>query len=83
MKPLSGDFARDLASALKAMTGTQWQVTASDEEAEPTLLDQEKADKEKLRQSVLEAPLVAAAFDAFPGAELAGYSLEDDDKRSG
>ncbi|TMJ12800.1 MAG: DNA polymerase III subunit gamma/tau [Alphaproteobacteria bacterium] len=83
VKPLSGDFARDLASALKAMTGTQWQVTASDEEAEPTLLDQEKADKEKLRQSVLEAPLVAAAFDAFPGAELAGYSLEDDDKRSG
>ncbi|MEA3004363.1 MAG: polymerase subunit gamma/tau, partial [Sphingomonadales bacterium] len=76
-KPLSGDFTRDLAAALKGMTGTQWQVRASDEAAEPSLLDQEKAAAEALRQSVLEAPLVQAALEAFPGAELAGFSTDE------
>jgi DNA polymerase-3 subunit gamma/tau len=76
-KPLSSDFTRDLAGVLKALTGTSWSILASNEEAEPTLLDQEKSEAERLRQSVLDAPLVRAAFEAFPGAELAGYSLDD------
>ena len=29
------------------------------------------------RQSVLDSPLVRAAFDAFPGAELTGYTLDE------
>jgi DNA polymerase-3 subunit gamma/tau len=77
VKPLSGDLTREVAAALKTLTGTVWQVRASDEAAEPTLLDQEKAEAERLRQSVLEAPLVRAALDAFPGAELADYTIED------
>ena len=84
LKPLGGDFVRDLAAALKSLTGAAWQVKAaegsSDETAEPSLLEQEKAEAERLRQEVLEAPLVQAAFEAFPDAELAGYSV--DDKRS-
>ena len=77
VKPLSGDFARDLAAALKALTGTNWTVGASDGEAEPSLLEQEKAAAARLRQSVLDAPMVKAAFEAFPDAELAGYTLND------
>ena len=80
LKPLAGDLARDLASALKALTGAPWQVRVAEEEAQPSLLDQEKADKERLRQEVLNSPLVQAAFEAFPEAELAGYTI--DDKRS-
>ena len=63
--------------ALKALTGTAWQVRASDEPAAPSLLDQEKAAAERLRQEVLEAPLVKAAFEAFPEAELAGFRLDE------
>ena len=40
----------------------------------PTLLEQEKSEAERLRQAVLDSPLVKAAFDAFPDAELAGYT---------
>jgi len=77
VKPLPGDFIRELGAALKAMTGTLWQVRASDEAAQPSLLDQEKEGAEALRQGVLESPLVKAAFEAFPEAELAGYRLDE------
>ena len=82
-KPMAGDFLRDLAGALKSLTGAPWQVRSageSDGPAEPTLLEQEKAEAERLRQDVLESPVVQAAFEAFPDAELAGYTI--DDKRS-
>ena len=77
-KPLAADFLRDLGVALKATTGTAWQVRASDEAAAPSLLDQEKAAAERLRQEVLDAPLVKAAFEAFPEAELAGFRLDEE-----
>ena len=76
-KPLAGDIARDLAVALKGLTGTSWMVQITDGPAEPSLLEQEKAAAEKVRQSVLETPLVQAAMEAFPGAELESYSLND------
>ena len=76
-KPLSGDLTRDLGAALKALTGTVWTVQASDGPAEPSLLEQEKAGEEELRQSVLASPMVKAAFEAFPDAELTGYTLND------
>ena len=77
VKPLAADFLRDLAGALKSLTGTAWQVRASDEPAAPSLLDQEKEAAERLRQEVLDAPLVKAAFEAFPEAELAGFRLDE------
>jgi DNA polymerase-3 subunit gamma/tau len=81
LKPLPGDFPRDAAAVLKALTGASWRVAASDGEAEPSLLEQEKASAEMLRARVLDSPLVKAAFDAFPGAELAVYPI--DEQRSG
>jgi DNA polymerase-3 subunit gamma/tau len=75
-KPLPGEFLRDLGAALKAVTGATWQVSASDAEAEPSLLDQEKEGAEKLRQQVLDTPIVQAALEAFPEAELAGYRID-------
>jgi DNA polymerase-3 subunit gamma/tau len=76
-KPLSGTFAREVADALKDMTGTVWQVRASDEEAAPSLLDQEREAAERLRLEVLETPLVKAAFEAFPDAELVGFGPDE------
>jgi len=79
-KPLSGDFVRDLAGALKAATGATWQVRAVDAPAAPSLLEQDKAAADRLRQDVLDSPAVKAAFESFPDAELVGFAL--DDKRS-
>src|SRR3546814_11162259 len=76
-KQLAADFARDLAASLKALTGTNWTVEASEGEAEPHLLEQEKSAADELRQPVLDTPIVTAAFEAFPVAELADYTLTD------
>jgi DNA polymerase-3 subunit gamma/tau len=76
-KPLAGDVLRDLAAGLKSLTGAVWQVSVSDGPAEPSLLDQEKAKAEELRQSVLASPVVRAAFDAFPDAELTHFDVNE------
>jgi DNA polymerase-3 subunit gamma/tau len=70
MRPLGGDWPRDLALALKAATGTTWQVSLSDTSGEPSLLDQEKIAEERVRADVLADPNVRAVMDAFPGSEL-------------
>ena len=57
-KPLGGDWPRDLALALKSATSTAWQVSLSDEAGEPSLLDQEKMAKERVRAEVLADPNV-------------------------
>ncbi|WP_129792655.1 DNA polymerase III subunit gamma/tau [Sphingosinicella sp. CPCC 101087] len=77
LKPMAGDFARDLAAALKSISGDVWQVRVADEACEPSLLEQEKAESERLRQQVLDSPLIKAAFEAFPDAELAGYTIDE------
>ena len=76
-KPLSGDFTRTLGAALKSLTGLVWTVAVSDAEAAPSLLDQEKAEAERERQDVLASPMVKAAFNNFPEAELIGYALDE------
>ena len=73
VRPL-GDLPRDLGVALLAVTGTRWQIELSDEAAEPTLLEQEEARGERVKQEILDSPMVKAAFEAFPDAELAGYT---------
>ncbi|QIL02487.1 DNA polymerase III subunit gamma/tau [Sphingomonas sinipercae] len=74
LRPLGTDWPRDLAAALKAITGQTWTVSIADEAAEPSLLEQEKMAEERVRNDVLQDPAVRAAFDAFPEAELESYS---------
>jgi DNA polymerase-3 subunit gamma/tau len=76
-KALPAEFVRELAAALSGQTGATWQVTIADGEAEPSLREQERMAGDRERQEVLNSPLVTAAFEAFPGAELAGYTLDD------
>jgi DNA polymerase-3 subunit gamma/tau len=68
---------RDLVAALKEATGQAWIVRTEDSGGEPTQQEQVIAAKKATEQSVLETPLVKAAMEAFPGAELAGYSLDE------
>jgi len=70
LRPLGTNFARDLADALKQISGSAWQVALSDGEAEPSLLQQEQMSEERARAAVLADPNVAAVLSAFPGATL-------------
>ena len=72
-RPLGADWPRELATALKSLTGTAWQVTLSDDAGAPSLLDQEKMAAEKIRAEVLSDPLVQAVTAAFPDAELESF----------
>ena len=76
VRPLGGDWPRSLALELKALTGTSWQVLLSDDAGEPSLLDQEKIAKERVRAEVLADPNVRAVMDAFPDAALESYSTK-------
>lgn len=73
VKPMASEFTRELAVALKTITGVTWEVASTDGEAEPTLLEQEHMRERAARDAILEMPLVKAAFDAFPEAELLEY----------
>jgi DNA polymerase-3 subunit gamma/tau len=74
MRPMGTDWPRDLANALKDVTGKAWQVSLSDEPGEPSLLDQEKMAEERVRSDVLADPSVRAAFEAFPDATLESFA---------
>jgi DNA polymerase-3 subunit gamma/tau len=75
LRPLGGDWTRELAAALKSLTGTSWEVSLSDEQGDPSLLDQEKMAEERVRADVLADPNVRAVMDAFPDAELESFSV--------
>jgi DNA polymerase-3 subunit gamma/tau len=74
---LVADTLAKLRLGLSNIFQEKWRVELSDGEAQPTIGEQEKAAEAAVRQSVLETPLVKAAFEAFPGAELASYSLDE------
>ncbi|WOK36653.1 DNA polymerase III subunit gamma/tau [Sphingomonas sp. C3-2] len=72
-KPMASEFNRDLAVALKAITGVTWEVASPDEEAEPTLLEQEHMRERAARDAIMATPLVQAVLKEFPDAELLEY----------
>ena len=74
LKPLGGDWARELGALLKGLTGGVWRVSLSDDAGEPSLLEQEKIAEQRVRADVLADPGVRALTDAFPDAELESFS---------
>ncbi|MET0362109.1 MAG: DNA polymerase III subunit gamma/tau [Sphingobium sp.] len=72
MRPLSASFGRDLGDALKALTGHGWTVRLSDGNAQPTLLEQERAAQQAREDAVWSSPVGQAIRENFPDAELAG-----------
>jgi len=66
---------RKIADALKQETGQEWTINQGQGEAQPSLVEQEQQARDAERQAILDAPMVRAAFEAFPDAIL----LEDDD----
>jgi DNA polymerase-3 subunit gamma/tau len=70
-------FLRTLREATDAIFGRKWQVALSDGAAQPTLREREQAAGAELKRQVLDSPLVKAAFEAFPEAELSGFTLDE------
>ena len=70
VKPLPGEFARQLAAVLKTLTNSAWDVEFSDAPSEPSLLQQEQAAAQAARDEILNAPMVAQVRSVFPDAEL-------------
>lgn len=69
-KPLPADMVPDLVEALKRLTGKPWQVMVEDAQGAPTPHEAEQHREEEARQAILATPIVKAAFEAFPDAEL-------------
>jgi DNA polymerase-3 subunit gamma/tau len=76
LRPLGGDWPRDLTLALKSATGATWKVSLSDEPGEASLLDQEKMAEQRVRADVLADPNVRAVMDAFPDSELESFTTK-------
>ena len=68
---------RKITDALRQETGQDWKFTEGQGEAQPSLVEQEQQIRNAERQAILDAPMVKAAFEAFPDAIL----LEDEDPR--
>ncbi len=64
------DPAPELRDALLKATGERWQVEQGAGEGAPSLLEREEARKAQAADALLRDPLVAAAFAAFPQAEI-------------
>jgi DNA polymerase-3 subunit gamma/tau len=66
----SGDPAPELREGLFKATGERWQVEYTDANGAPALRELIEADQAAARLALRQSPLVAAAFAAFPQAEL-------------
>jgi DNA polymerase III subunit gamma/tau len=70
LRPLGAEWSRDLAAALKEITGSRWTVSFTDQGGEPSLQQQELIAEETMRAAVLDEPNVRAVMEAFPDATL-------------
>ena len=69
-RPLSTDTLNDLAATLRDGTGKPWRLSMADVPGAPTVFEGEQETVQTRHDAARAHPVVAAAFDAFPGAEL-------------
>ncbi len=69
-RPIAADTLSETTAALRTVTGVAWKLSMLDAPGEPTLKEAADAAAEEERQKVLASPLVKAALEAFPEAEL-------------
>ncbi len=66
----SRELASDLGQKLQAWTGSRWMISVEAEGGAPTVREREDAEREDLHARLKEHPLVRAALEAFPQAEI-------------
>jgi DNA polymerase III subunit gamma/tau len=76
LKPQSDpNYSTKLTLAVREVLGSDWRVEVSETKAAPSLAEQEEANEAAARDAILATPLVRAAFEAFPEAELISYDM--------
>jgi DNA polymerase-3 subunit gamma/tau len=73
-RELPHDFVRELGAALRETTGVNWRLKCVEDAAAPTMREEQAANESAEREAVLNSPVVAAAMQAFPDAELIGWN---------
>jgi DNA polymerase III subunit gamma/tau len=77
VKPLPADFEKDVATALKSVTGELWRITLTDAPAAPSLLQQQQEAENAARDAILADPLIKTAMEHFPEAELVSWETPE------
>jgi DNA polymerase III subunit gamma/tau len=76
LKPQSDpNYSTKLTLAVREVLGSDWRVEVSETKAAPSLAEQEETNEAAARDAILATPLVRAAFEAFPEAELISYDM--------
>jgi DNA polymerase-3 subunit gamma/tau len=68
--PVHQSFVTDLSDALVRLTATRWEIVETSGVAQPSLYEQEQATRAAEDGAILDSPLVKAALEAFPDAEV-------------
>lgn len=79
-RPLPQDFVRELTAALRESSGVNWRLRCVEGATAPTLREEQAANDAAEREAVLASPVVAAAMQAFPDAELIGWTKTGSDR---
>ena len=72
----SEDLAPEIRDGLLQLTGERWLVELVEGKGAPTLEELKQAAKDEEARRIRETPIVKAAFDAFPDAELVDEGKE-------
>ena len=73
-RPMSSDTLNELGGALKQLSGRAWRVSFADEPGAPTLKERDDSAESAAKQAILDSPMIKAALEAFPQAELESWS---------
>lgn len=73
---LPADLPRDFEQAVRRVLGKRWSLKVTDAPGETTLAEIKAAEAIAEREAVLRSPIVAAALEAFPNAELIGWTQD-------
>ncbi len=76
-RSISESDLKKISETLKDQTGVQWTISEGEGEAQPTIAEKAQQTRDAARQEILDSPLVKAAFEAFPDAELLENDEED------
>jgi DNA polymerase-3 subunit gamma/tau len=77
-KPLRPIDLRELGKVVNEVTGQEWTIQTSDGPGAPSLYEQQQAAQEALLDTMRATPVVAAALEAFPGAQLIDPAQDQD-----
>ncbi|MEO0441289.1 MAG: hypothetical protein AAF067_10475, partial [Pseudomonadota bacterium] len=78
VRPIAPGDLKQIADILRQETGESWILEEGSGTAQPSMDEQKQLADEAERQKILEMPMVKAAFDAFPDAELLETGGEPD-----